>query len=594
MTAPTDTTTGTGEAAGTSDATGTVLRLRADAYYVPVPNGVWIRTTDGSFTLNGKAVATWVERLAPLLDEGVVPARLLGALRPEQAGFVEQLLTLLEKRGVVRREAAADGFAPDLARLFPQQAAFLGHFAPRPAEAFDRVRRHRLAVAGPAGRADVLVTTLMEAGFGDVALLDSEPSAELRDLAADFERRGAPVRLSGPDGDLHGRTLIGVFDPGTDGEADARRFLDWAGALGGGAWAGLVSGQAMLLKGQVPGSGRACVRCAWRRLAHKAVALPHSDTLGHVPVSVAATVLAQELFQYAAGADDSVLGEGVVVDLTRLSVWRTDVDPDPDCPACSATRASGAPAPARRRTSAYPDAVFGARCFGPLFSCTPEELPQFPLTALRVRVNPPGRTAPTGALDGPVVVARSMVDARAEAALTAVEATLPAADEAAVVGVGRDHAEALARALLRWADRTPEDARAGGGMEPVRTEGTGTAPALAELAALADTDVAVGVTHLPSGLWRARADDGTGAVVRTGFDPDQAAERALTALLARRQLGPRPDGAPVVAAWPGPVPSRERAGEVASALGLTWREAVLPPLVAADLTATVLTGGSTG
>ncbi|MEU6176550.1 hypothetical protein [Streptomyces coeruleorubidus] len=558
--------------------TGTLLRLRADAYYVPVPNGVWIRTTEGSFTLNGGTVATWVEKLAPLLDRGVVPDELLGALKPEQADYVGKLLQTLERRKVLRREQAVD-LPP--ARLFPQLAEYLRHFAPDPAAGFDRAQRHPLAVTGPADRVAPLVTVLMETGFGDIMLLDAAPDAELRELAEDFVRQGMPVRLSGPDAEIEGRTLIGVFPPGA--QDDAWRFLDRAEALGCGAWAGLVRGQAMLLKGQVPGSGSACVRCAWQRLAHQAVELPPSEGLGHVPVSIAATVVAHELFRYVAQGDAAVLHEGVVVDLTRLSIWRTAVDPDPHCPA-HATHAGPASlttaAPVRGRAG-FPESVFGARCFGPLFSCAPEQLAQFPLTALRVRVNPPGRTEPTGSADGPVVVAESVTDARAEAALTAVEAALPTAG-GAVVGVGRDSGEALARALLRWADTALDDVCAERREGPLRSERA------AELAGLAGADVDVSTERHPSGLWRTVLN---GTVVRTGFDAEQAEERALMAALALEQLG-KVDDSEVAPAWPGTIPAVDRAGEIASALGLAWHDADLPPLVAADLAGIVLGPGS--
>jgi hypothetical protein len=570
--------------------TGSLLRLRSDAYYVPVPNGVWIRTTDGSFTLNGGTVATWVERLAPLLDRGVVPEELLGALNPDQARFVDRLLKALEQRKVVRWEhadGAPDGSAP--ADVFPQQAEFLRHFTPDPAAALDRARRRPLALAGPADRAGPLAAALMESGFGDLALLDAEPDAELREVAEDLARRGAPVRLSGPAADAADRTLIGVFPPGA--EQEAWRFLDRAEEAGVGAWAGLVSGQALLLKGQVPGSGRACVRCAWRRLAHRAVALAPHTGLGHVPVSVAATVLAQELFQYVAAGDDGVLGEGVVVDLTRLSIWRTAVDPDPGCPGHGVHTGVPGGAVARGR---FPESVFGARCFGPLFSCAPEALPQFPLTALRVRLNPPGRSAPAGSADGPVVVAESMADARAEAALTAVEATLPQPD-GAVVGAGRSEAQALARALLRWADSAPDDAS-----WTEAPPGEPRSERAVRLAGPARTDLTVRTGHHPSGLWRTRVSGPAGTATRTGLTAGQAEERALLAALAHGQLDPR-DAEAAVAALPSGAADAGAADlgavdlgvadGIAAALGLVRREAALPPLVAGELVGVALTAG---
>lgn len=556
--------------------TDTVLRLRADAYYVPVPDGVWIRTTDNSFTLSGRTVATWVEKLAPLLDRGVLPEELLGALRPDQTAFVDQLLKILEQRNVLRWERADDpAAASPLARLLPQQAEYLRHFTADPEQGLDRVRRHPLAVAGPADRAETLATTLLEAGFGDILLLDAQPGGELLDVASEFAGHGVPVSLSGGPGDLAGRTLVGVFPPGDEGEAWA--LLERAESAGCGAWFGLVSGQAMLLKGQLPRSGSACVRCAWRRLAHHAVALPGSDGLGHVPVSVSAAVLAQELFQYIATGDAGVLDEGVVVDLTRLSIWRTAVDPDPGCPghAVHTEAASAGVSRAGRGRSRFPESVFGARCFGPLFSCAPEELVQFPLAALRVRFNPPGRTAPTGTADGPVVVAETVADARSEAALIAVEALLPT--DGTVVGTGRDTGEALARALLRHGDVSADDAGTQEHAGPLSEQ----ARKLARLAGIG-ADVRTG--RRPSGLWQSRVD----GITRTGFTPEQAQERALLAATAVEQLGPD-EGAGSAAAWTGTIPPQRRAAEVAAALRLTWHEVGLPQLVADDLTGVVLT-----
>ncbi|MET7640226.1 hypothetical protein [Streptomyces sp. NPDC005438] len=560
--------------------TDSVLRLRADAYYVPVPDGVWIRTTDNSFTLNGATVATWVEKLAPLLDRGVVPDQLLAALQPGQTAFVDKLLKVLEQRKVVRWERADGLDESPLAHVFPQQVEYLRHFTADPTDGMDRVRRHPVAVSGPADRAGPVATALVETGFCDVMLMDMAADEDLRALVKDFHHQGVPVRLSGPDAEIAGRTLVGVFPPGA--EEDAWRLLDQAETLGVGIWAGLVRGQAMLLKGQVPRSGTACVRCAWRRLAHQAVALPQPDGLGHVPVSVAATVIAQELFPYVAVNDRSVLGEGIVVDLTRLSIWRTAVDPDPGCPGhtvhagvadASATTSTG-------RRNRFPESIFSARCFGPLFSCTPEQLPQFPLAALRVRINPPGRTEPTGTVDGPVIVAESVADARAEAALIAAESTLPTVDDI-VVGAGRDLAEALARALLRRADTTLDDVGAEDYEGPLRSARA------RELAGLAEQDFEVRTKRHASGLWRAQVE---GASARAGFDPDQAEERALLAALATSQLGPQ-DGPRAVPVWTGAVPPERQAAEIAAALSLDWRETVLPPLVAADLTRIVLTPG---
>ncbi|WP_433687807.1 hypothetical protein ACQP0I_02495 [Micromonospora carbonacea] len=541
--------------------TNTLLRLRADAYYVSVRDGVWVRTTDGSFTLRGSAVARWVERIAPLLDRGIPAEHLFGALRPEQATYVRKLIGVLEERQVVRRHRI-DELTEDspVTRAFGQQIEYLRHVVPDPAAALARVRSCPVSVAGPSERASLIAAAMIETGFGDIVLRDAEPTAELRELVDDHRAAGLSVRLRGPAGPPADRMrLVGLFSAA---ELDAAwRFLDRAGAP---AWVGVVRGQAMLLKGQVPGSGLACVRCAWRRLVHPAVGLPENASLGHVPTAVGAAVIAQELFQQVGAGDQARLAEGVVVDLTRLSIWRTAVDPDPSCPA--APHATDPPAPvvpARRQP--FPGVVSAARCFGPLISCSPRGLDQGPLAALRLWVNPAGRPAPAAqGEERAVVVASAEQAARDEAALLAVETTAPMPGPA-VLGVGPTVTAALARALCRWAaDRLTD-----GWSEDIGAGADGPAPDV----------LARGVVRCqrhPSGLWRALVGDGDRWTV--GTDRDDAAGRAWLLAQACRQLPSVDPGALVPAAGGRPAGDRF-VRDCAERLGLRWWEEALPPLV---------------
>jgi len=95
-----------------------------------------------------------------------------------------------------------------------------------------------------------------------------------------------------------------------------------------------------------------------------------------------------------------------------------------------------------------------------------------------------------------VVVASTEQSARYEAALLAVETTVPVSDRA-VLGVGPTATVALGRALCRWAaDRLPDGWSAAPGDG---ADGPGS-----------DDDPHGGVRYQrhPSGLWRALVDDG--------------------------------------------------------------------------------------
>jgi hypothetical protein len=343
---------------------------------------------------------------------------------------------------------------------------------------------------------------------------------------------------------------------------DAWCLLDRAGTP---VWAGVVRGQAMLLKGQVPGSGLACVRCAWRRLVHSAVGLPEDASLGHVPTAVGAAVIAQELFQHVSADYQARLAEGVVVDLTRLSIWRTAVDPDPSCPSGSHANDPVTPVvPARR--GRFPGVVSATRCFGPLISSSPRGLDQGPLVALRLRVNPPGRPAPAAkGEERGVVVASTEQSARYEAALLAVETTVPVSDRA-VLGVGPTATVALGRALCRWAaDRLPDGWSAAPGDG---ADGPGS-----------DDDPHGGVRYQrhPSGLWRALVDDGGRWMV--GTDRNDVAEQARLVAQAHRQL-PAVDRDALIPAAGGRSAEERSVRDRAERLGLCWREVTLPPLMA--------------
>ncbi|WP_036374458.1 hypothetical protein, partial [Micromonospora sp. ATCC 39149] len=188
-----------------------LLRLRADAYYVPVEDGIWIRTTDSSFTLRGRAVAGWVERLAPLLDAGVVVDDLVARLNSAQAAYVRHLLDTLEQRRVVRREPADGAVPPEWEAAFGQQLEYLRHFSADAGSALAAVRASTVTVVGPADRAVPLAAALFDAGFADVTLADADPSEDLLAMADELAAGGAPVRLRSRV-PTPARHLVGVFN----------------------------------------------------------------------------------------------------------------------------------------------------------------------------------------------------------------------------------------------------------------------------------------------------------------------------------------------------------------------------------------------
>jgi hypothetical protein len=261
-----------------------------------------------------------------------------------------------------------------------------------------------------------------------------------------------------------------------------------------------------------------------------------------------------------------------VVDLTRLSIWRTAIDPDPGCPAACVHRDDPEP---EARQGKYPDVVFGARCFGPLVSCSPQQYRQLPLAVVRLQANPLGRAEPAAPGDGPLIVAETMAGARHEAVLLAVRETVSGQGIApgTLVEVGLDPAETLGRALVRHADTHLTEGWAAAEPAP---DGR----ARARLAGLAGEVPAVTVEAHPCGLWRATV---SGHRPLAGLDAEHAEERALLSALGAAQLGGEENA---------PVPAVGRAAadpdRICSALGRTPRPVALPALVSGHLAGVAL------
>ncbi|WBB77314.1 hypothetical protein O7606_13495 [Micromonospora sp. WMMD882] len=510
--------------------TGTPLLLSDDVYYLPVRDGVWLRTAEGSFVLRGRDVAAWLARLGPLFDRGVTPEQLFDSLAPAQARYLRGLVDLLRQRQVLRRDPS------DARTGEADPTGGNGRNDGRPAQ------RAGMVVAGPAGYAALAADALAQAGFRDIVV---------------------PADPDGPTAtELAGRHLVGFFPAG---QADAALALaDRVAADGAGTWLGLVRGRALLLKGHLAGHPSACPRCAWRRLNHRSVALPTGDGIG-AAAQLAAGVLSQEVARVLVDGDRRPLGEAAVIDLDTLQIWRSAVDVDPTCPTVGRHDRAGVPTP---RTASFPNLVLGARCFGPLASCSPEGLPQLPLTMLRLVLNPVGRAEPATLRDGPLVVAETMTHARTESLSLSVERYLPTGSGAAV-GVAVDTTVATARALTHWADTWLTD----GWSDRVVDQPTA---ARHRLGGLAGHLPPVRHQAHPSGMWRAWT---AGGAPLTGLGPEQAEQRALLAALAGRQHpGWSGEVTPATPPYAGELPQRHTA-----ALGLRARPAPLPALVSAHL-----------
>src|SRR5690606_18260520 len=138
----------------------------------------------------------------------------------------------------------------------------------------------------------------------------------------------------------------------------------------------------LLIKGSRPGSGP-CLECAVRRCVYEPAGRAAPERLGVPATAIAAAVLAQDLFRFTTGVPGSeVFREAALVDLGKLSIWRTEVSAHPLCSSCgpvavpTGSRSTPIAVPTEpQAASAAPfHPTLGGRCFGVVPAIGPEDL----------------------------------------------------------------------------------------------------------------------------------------------------------------------------------------------------------------------------
>jgi hypothetical protein len=181
--------------------------LARDAYFAPVPDGVYWLTNRGPVTLTGRSIAEWIDRLAPFLDGQRSLAELVAHLPLDRGAFVSQIVRTLHEQGLVKDVSVRR--TPQDAVIAPHaaQVHFIDYFVDSALVRFLRYRNRRTVMIG-AGRSLVAcVAAGLRSGMDMVtAVVVTDDCAtdlgELTDVLAGSRRQ--------PDE----RLLVGEPDPG--------------------------------------------------------------------------------------------------------------------------------------------------------------------------------------------------------------------------------------------------------------------------------------------------------------------------------------------------------------------------------------------
>lgn len=341
-------------------------QCKADTYYVPMFDGVYLRGNNSRLTLKGKSLSALLEHLVPYLDGNVTLEELTEGLDADRKRMITDLIEKLFAHEFLkdRNQDQPHTLRPLELETYASNIAFIESFQPSAASRFEYFRNKHLLIIGSGLRfpslvqaslqcgvkqIDVMVTLEGEAGSpflpdtpGLFVKYDAEQTVRLRDTPlweSESEVRKAIQRY---DAILHlaERPMLARAQLLNRLCVDEQKTFIQAILMDDDAWIGPLVCPEM----------RGCWECAWRRL--QVNQMDRSDHLScyalrdqplvshHTPLTrVEATVIANRLllalFQHFTQTSfTETAGKVSRIDLETCQSESHAFLPHPDCLAC--------------------------------------------------------------------------------------------------------------------------------------------------------------------------------------------------------------------------------------------------------------------
>lgn len=342
-------------------------RLKSDTFYIPVENGVYFRNNERAFVMQGKTLATWMERLAPLLDGRYDLAYLSQNLSPEKQTMVVKLVNILAEQGFVK-DVSTDQphtLSADIQQTYAPAITFIDYHLDSGASRFQKFLDMPVLAIGSGDALVALAHALLETGNRHIHLLD------VGEERTDYERIANLLAMLQADRDA-GLTLSTITVSDWNDDENFKRILasfkmvvyfstgaslSLVDRLASFCYqAGVLFVPAVLVGKQViigptqHSEAPGCWQCFWRRW-QSAQDVPVDDEPGALlppasarPVQPGATaigltanLLAFECFKQGTDIHSGTLdGQAYVLGLERLESAMHRVYPHPLCTICAA------------------------------------------------------------------------------------------------------------------------------------------------------------------------------------------------------------------------------------------------------------------
>jgi bacteriocin biosynthesis cyclodehydratase domain-containing protein len=173
-------------------------KLLLDSIFLPTEKGVYFRSRQGHFTLDGRDTYALVSDLVPRLTGKQTVDDLCEGLEAEKRDPARKLIsTLLEKRILINHVEETTDLSPSVLQRFAPQIQFIEHFVDAPVARFARFRKSRILLTGSGIPLHMLALSLARNGIETVLLDANTPPIERDDefsaLIQDYKSGNIPL-----------------------------------------------------------------------------------------------------------------------------------------------------------------------------------------------------------------------------------------------------------------------------------------------------------------------------------------------------------------------------------------------------------------
>jgi putative thiazole-containing bacteriocin maturation protein len=360
-------------------------KLKSDTFFIPITTGVYVRNNEKSFTLKGKTLAAWLERLAPVLDGQYDLQDLCQGLPEEKRPIIEQLILTLAEQGCIKDTTSElpHTLSPAQLATYGPAITFIDYHRDSGAARFQRFLQTPLLAISSGEPLLALAHALLETGNHRISLLESGEATtsltrlqEILQMLRAEQESTLDLQMADPDlwhndSQLLQRcaasAMVLYFGRG-DHLASVERLNTLCRQAAVPFVPALIWDDAIQIGPLCTPERPACWQCLWRR-RRAAQGQPAYTADGQVlgqaaqevrspgkpAIGVSANLLAEACLTFCTQVDWQTLQEAYLLLETRhLQVVRHPLFPHPLCRVCSEQKPRTASAEALAHDLAYP------------------------------------------------------------------------------------------------------------------------------------------------------------------------------------------------------------------------------------------------